>query len=99
MSKSNGNSNKAPDFLKEGDGFVDVTLARPAKFNGIEMGVVRMREPTVADQEATQDSKESDAAREITAFANLCEASPADIRALSLRNYHRLQVAFALFTS
>lgn len=94
------NANKKPsDFVKEGAGFADVTLSRPAKFNGIEQGVIRMREPTVGDQESFQDSKESEATREITAFANLCEVAPADIRALPLRDYGRLQAAFALFTS
>lgn len=87
------------DFVKEGPGYSDITLSRPAKINGAEQSVIRMREPTVADQEAFQDSKESEATREITAFANLCEVAPNDIRALPLRDYHRLQAAYTLFTS
>jgi phage/plasmid primase-like uncharacterized protein len=97
MSKT---ANKLPsEYVKEGDGFADVTLSREATINGVKQKVIRMREPTVADQEAFQDSKESEATREITAFANLCEVAPADIRALPLRDYGRLQAAFALFTS
>lgn len=87
------------EHVAEGNGFADITLSRAAKFNGIEQGVVRMREPTVADMEAFQEAKEGEATREINTFANLCEVSPADIRGLPMRDYARLQAAFALFTS
>ncbi len=87
------------DYVKEGDGFADITLTRARKFNGIEQTVVRMRETTVADGEAYQDSKDGEATREINMFANLCGVAPDDIRALPLREYARFQAAFALFTN
>lgn len=97
---SNRNEKKLPsDFVEESNGVATVSLSRPAKFDGIERGTLSMREPTVADMEAFQDSKESEATREIKTFANLCDVTPSDIRALPMRDYGRLQAAFGLFTS
>lgn len=92
MSKNDQN-----DYLKHGAGYVDVTLSRPLDVNGAAVTSVRMREPTVADQEANTEGKGSDAAREILFFANLCELTPDDIRKLPLRDYKRLQTAFLGF--
>ncbi|HKY46155.1 MAG TPA: phage tail assembly protein [Pyrinomonadaceae bacterium] len=86
------------DYLKEGDGYVDITLAKPATIAGAKVSSIRMREPTVSDLEAGQKNAGNDAAREITIFANLCEVSPEDLRGLVLRNYARLQAAYQLFT-
>lgn len=93
-------SKKSPtDFVAEGVGFNDITLSRPASVGGASVATIRMREPTVADQENFQDAGRNDAAREITTFANLCEIAPDDIRKLPLRDYIRLQASFALFTN
>jgi hypothetical protein len=89
---------KLPDWLKyNADGSADITLAKPADLSGAKVSVVRMREPTVADQEAASEMSGSDAAREIGTFANLCQLAPDDIRKLSLRDYKRLQVAYLGF--
>lgn len=85
------------EFLKHGTGFVDVTLSRPAKFNGVDQDVLRMREPTVADTEAASEFKGSDAAREISAIANLCDVSPDDMRKLPQRDFVRLQEGYKSF--
>lgn len=86
-----------PDWLKFGVGYVDVTLSRPAQFNGVEQTVLRMREPTVADTEAASEMKGSDAAREITAISNLCDVAPEDMRKLPQRDFIRLQTGYKSF--
>jgi hypothetical protein len=86
-------------YVTEGVGYNDITLSRPATVGGASVSTIRMREPTVADQENFQDAGRNDAAREIVTFANLCEIAPDDIRKLPLRDYIRLQASFALFTN
>lgn len=90
---------KENSYLKEGEGFIEVTLSRPAKVHGADVGVLRMREPTVGDQLAADEVKGSDAAKEIAMMANLCEVSPEEIKALPLRDYKRLQAAFVRFST
>lgn len=87
---------KTPDFITEGDGFATVTLARGLKLDGATVKSVRMREPTVADQLAI-DNIAGQSAKEIALLANLCEVTPADLQALTLKDYSRLQVAFSRF--
>lgn len=90
---------KLPDYLKFNNktGHCDITLSRPLKIAGVDVSVLRMREPTVADQEIASDMGGSDAAREIQTFANLCEQAPNDIRRLPLKDYKRLQAAYVNF--
>lgn len=65
--------------------------------SGVTVSSLTMREPTVEDQIVHDEMKGSDALREVTMFANLCEVAPDDIRKLSLKNYRRLQEAYAGF--
>lgn len=89
---------KKIEWLKNNDdGSVDVTLSRPASIAGVSTAAVRMREPTVGDQEVASEMSGSDASREITVFANLCGLVPDDIRKLPLRDYKRLQTAYLAF--
>lgn len=88
---------KKVEYLKDGIGYIDITLAGSLDVDGAKVNSVRMREPTVSDQEASSEMNGSDAAREIAMFANLCQLSPADIRKLTLRDYKRLQTAFLGF--
>lgn len=85
------------DFLTHGEGFVDVKLNRAIEISGVKTDVIRMREPTVRDQETAGNIQGSDATREIMTFANLCEIAPDDIRGLSMRDYKRLQSAYLTF--
>lgn len=85
-------------FVTEGNGYADITLSRPASIAGASTTVLRMREPIARDIESYQDSRETEGAREIAIFANLCEVTTDEIRNLPLRDYNRLQTAFALFT-
>lgn len=89
---------KKQDFVKVDGTHATVTLSRPANVDGADVAVLRMREPTARDMEDFGTTTGSDATREIATFANLCEVSPDTIRALPLRDYARLQVAFGLFT-
>lgn len=88
---------KQPEWLKEvADGY-EVTLAKPTKIMGTEVTVMKMREPLIADQEVTASMDGSSATREIHEFANLCGVAPDDIRAMTLKNYQRLQAAYLAF--
>jgi hypothetical protein len=78
-------------------GFVDVELSRPMVIDGAQVKALRMREPTVADQLASEEMKGSDSAKEIAMLANLCEVSPDDIKRLTLKDYKKLQGAFLGF--
>lgn len=87
-----------PEWLKiNADGSADITLSRPTDIAGVKTNAVRMREPTVRDQEVAAEMSGSDAAREITVFANLCSLAPDDIRNLPLKDYRRLQTAYVGF--
>jgi formylmethanofuran dehydrogenase subunit D len=79
-------------------GYVDVELSRPLKIDGTEVTKLRVREPTVEDQITVQEMKASEAVKDITMMANLCEISPADIKKLTLRDYKKVQEAFLGFT-
>lgn len=85
------------EYLTPGDGFVDVKLARAIEVAGVKTSVVRMREPTVADQETAGAIQGTDATREIVTFANLCTLAPDEIRSMTMRDYKRLQAAYVSF--
>jgi hypothetical protein len=82
---------------KTDQGYVDVPLSRPMSIDGAQVKVLRMREPTVADQLVSEEMKGSDSAKEIAMFANLCEVATDDIKRLTLKDYKKLQVAFMDF--
>ena len=79
------------------NGFVDVKLKRPLNIAGAEVTMLRMREPTEADQLAIDDIKGGDTTREITLMANLCEIAPDDVKKLTLHDYKEVQKAFLGF--
>lgn len=85
------------DFLTQGDGYVDIALASPATIAGVQTDAVRMREPLLRDQLVMSSAKGTDAEREVMLIANLCEIAPDDLKAMTLRNYTRLQKAFLGF--
>lgn len=89
---------KKPEWLKNNeDGSVDITLSRPASIDGVNTAAVRMREPTVGDQEIASERSGTDASREIATFADLCGLAPDDIRKMPLRDYKRFQTAYLAF--
>lgn len=85
-------------MAKNQNGSVDITLSKPIKVDGAEIKVLRMREPTVADQLAMDKSGGSAAEQEITLVANLCQVAPADLHQLTLRDYKKVQAALVGFT-
>lgn len=78
-------------------GFVDVELTRPLEIDGAQVTALRMREPTVADQLASEEIKGGEAAKEITMLANLCAIAPDDLKRLTLKDYRKVQAAFLGF--
>lgn len=87
------------DHLSYGDaGECRIELsATLALSSGTDTNHLVMREPTVEDQIVHDELRGSDAVREVTMFANLCEVAPADVRKLTLKNYRRLQEAYQGF--
>lgn len=92
---------KLPEYLVlAADGsYIDITLSRALDVDGAKITALRMREPTVADQETAVDSGGSDASREISMFSNLMEITPDQMRKLPIRDYKRVQEAFLNFTN
>ena len=87
------------EYLTENDdGSVDIELKRGLEVDGSIVKVLRMREPTVADQIAASEVKGSEAEQEVRLIANLCEVSLDDVRGLTLRDYRRIQNAFLSMT-
>ncbi len=80
-------------------GYVDIELSRPIEIDGAQVTALRMREPTVADQLILDEMKGSDATKEVTLVANLCEVTQDDIKRLTLRDYRKVQKAFSGFTA
>ena len=75
-----------------------IQLEKGTEIDGANVMVLTMREPTVADQLAAAEIKGTDALKEVTLIANLCDVSPDDIKRLSLRDYYKVQAAYADFT-
>lgn len=91
-------ADKKQEWMKvNDDGSIVVTLSRPFEINGAKISYLTMREPTLDDQVVSNETRGSDVVKEITLFSNLCTVAPADVRKLPLRDYLRLQAAFANF--
>jgi Phage tail assembly chaperone proteins, E, or 41 or 14 len=88
----------AKDFVKFEDGKAVITLAKPANLNGTKVPSLTMREPTVKDQLIFEATPGSNADKEIAVMASLTGLVPDDITSLTLRDYSRLQAAYAGFT-
>lgn len=80
------------------EGHADITLSRPMTIAGVGTSTLRMREPTVGDQDAMLAMSDKQAEREKFMFATLCGLAPADLTPMSLRDYARLQDAYLGFT-
>lgn len=78
-------------------GHVDIPLVSGLTIDGAKTMTLRMREPTVADQLATDNAQGGDAAKEMAMMANLLMITPEDIKALTLRDYKKVQTAFLAF--
>jgi len=77
--------------------YIDVQFSREVIIADAKQKSVRMREPTVGDQLAAMKVKGSDVEQEIAMIANLCMASPDEIKGLPMREYKKLQAALLVF--
>ena len=87
-----------PEYLTENDEGLAVELRTAVEIDGQKTKQITMREPTVRDQLDVQAVKGSEAHREVTLMANLCDIAPAQVEAMTMRNYRRLQEALEVFT-
>jgi hypothetical protein len=78
-------------------GSVQVKLSKPLKIDGAEVGVLTMREPTVADQLAAGKVTKDEAEAEMIMMANLCMVTVDDLKAMTVRDYRRMQAALVGF--
>lgn len=79
--------NTLPEYISENqDGSLSITMR-----NG---SIIAMREPTVADQLAAKGEGHQS---EINLVGNLCGLAPDEIRAMTSRNYLRLQTGLKHF--
>lgn len=78
-------------------GFVEIKLTRAIKVSGTDVTALRMREPTVADQYASDKLVADAADKELTLIANLCMVTPDELKQLTLRDYKKAQKAFLGF--
>lgn len=78
-------------------GTVSIALKRPIMIDGVKRTELTMREPLVSDQLAASEVKGSSAQQEIALFANLCQVSIDDIKAMTLKNYQQIQEAYQGF--
>jgi hypothetical protein len=85
-----------PPYLKRADGSVSIDYSDiPAKIDGGSVLELVMREPRVQDQLSVEGKSAMKA--EVAIFANLCDLPPEAIAGLSLKQYGRLQEAYASF--
>jgi hypothetical protein len=85
-----------PWYLKPADGSVSIDFMDiPAKIDGGSVLEIVMREPRVQDQLSVEGKSAMRA--EVAVFANLCDLPPEAIAGLSLKQYGRLQEAYASF--
>ncbi|SAL03088.1 hypothetical protein AWB77_06703 [Caballeronia fortuita] len=100
MAGSRKNTEQKPeDFVQHHDGHASITLSRPMNVGGAPVTALKMREPLLRDQVAMQEQKGTDLEREIFLFANLCEITPDQLKALPVRDYNRIVAAYVGFPS
>ena len=76
-----------------------ITLEYPVTHQGQEYRELTMRRPRVGDMLAADKRGGGDLERELTMFANLCEAPPEALRELDMKDYRKLQAAYTGFLS
>jgi len=76
-----------------------ITLKYPIEVAGEKITSLNLRRPKVRDMLAADKSSGSDAEKEVSMFANLCEVSPDAIMELDGKDYATLQQAYSAFLS
>lgn len=94
---SNSQTAGLPAYITEGaDGSLSVDLIRGLEISGAKVTQLKLREPTLDDQLASQKVGEN-ADAEVALIANLAEIAPDELRAAKMRDYARLQEALGFF--
>lgn len=94
--KTDSDAPKLPAYLKLANGSVSIDFsALPLTIDGGSVLELVMREPRVQDQLSVEGKSAMQA--EVAIFANLCDLPPEAIAGLSLKQYGRLQEAYASF--
>lgn len=68
-----------------------ITLEYPVKIDGATVNEIALRRPTVRDMRIARASKASDAEQEIALIANLAQITPADVDALDIADFVKVQ--------
>lgn len=76
-----------------------IKLAYPVTIEGVEVNSLTMRRPKVKDQLVSERSGGTNADKEVSLFANLCEVAPDVIEELDLIDYKSLQKEYEGFLS
>ncbi len=72
-------------------------LKYPLSDGGSEINSVTLRRPKVRDMLTSDNAGVSDAQKEVTLFANLCDLTPELIEGMDIKDYKALQLAYADF--
>ena len=75
----------------------NIKLDHPITVDGAKVSEITLRRPTVRDMRVARNSGKDDASQEIALVANLATLAPADVEALDLADYAKVQKALAGF--
>ena len=78
---------------------IKIDLKHPVHISGALTSKLAIRRPKVKDMINVDQSKQSDAQKEVNLFANLCELTPENIMDLDMADYAQLQRAYQDFLS
>ncbi|WP_085584390.1 MULTISPECIES: phage tail assembly protein [unclassified Pseudomonas] len=86
---------KLPKWLQLSEEGYRIRLRWPIELNGVKVDTLAMRAPCVRDVRAAQATSNGDAEqREISLFASLTQTSEAELGALKVIDYGRLQAGY-----
>ena len=96
MTKAKAGAAGLPAYLQMVGGAVSIDFKdMPLSIDGGQVTELKMREPRVSDQLMVEGQSAMKA--EVAIFGNLCELDPGSVSALTLKQYGRLQEAYASF--
>lgn len=85
-------ADKLPEWLVVTPEHAVVTLTKPSIVNGLKVDTITMRSPTLKESRDSNEAHPKDEnAAEMMLFTSLCTAGKADLEALSVKDYVRLQ--------
>jgi len=94
---SNSDEPVYPAYIKEvADGSLTVALSRGFEVAGAKVTSLKLREPSLEDQLASQKVG-NNAEAEVMLIANLAELAPEELRGVKMRDFLRLQEALGFF--